>query len=102
MKAAKKDQLTEGYGPTIKSLNSLIQTYPFKEQIVVCEICGRNKVLKKAHFRCHFCNKFTCSECAHYQAVFLREPFSMRVRSMRVCPNCKIKSRLARDLPSGE
>ncbi len=98
MNKVNKNRLTKGYGSTIHSLNSLVQTYPFAKQTVVCEICGKNEVLRKAHFRCHFCNKFTCSECAHYQAVFLREPLSMRVRSMRTCPNCKIKSRFAKDL----
>jgi len=98
MNIVKKNRLTEGHGPTIHSLNSLVQTYPFVKQIVVCEICGKNEVPRKAHFRCHYCNKYTCSECAHYQAVFIREQFSMRVWSMRVCPNCKIKSKFVRDL----
>ena len=93
MNSVRKNLLTGDDRSPIKSLNSLVQTYPFTKQIVICENCEKNEVPRKAHFRCHFCNKYTCAECAHYQAVFVREPFSMRVQSMRICPNCKIKTR---------
>ncbi len=66
------------------------------KETVLCEICGKNRVPKKPHFRCYSCGKYTCSEDARYQAVFVREPNAMRVRSMRVCPNCKIKTRATR------
>jgi len=62
-------------------------------ETVLCEICGKNRVPKKAHFRCYSCGKYTCSKCAHYRATFVKEPLSMRVRSMRVCPNCTLITR---------
>ncbi|MFQ6125296.1 MAG: hypothetical protein ACE5R6_11930 [Candidatus Heimdallarchaeota archaeon] len=68
------------------------------KETVLCEICEKTRVPKKPHFRCSSCGKYTCSDCARYEAVFVREstPLSLHVRSRRVCPNCKIKTRATR------
>jgi len=101
MKTTRNNRLTEVYKSKSEFVDFLVdQTNSFAAHTVLCEICGKNKVPRKAHFRCYYCGKYTCFDCAHYQAVFLKEPLSMRARSMRICrPNCKIKTRLTSDLP---
>ena len=73
----------------METSNSFAQT----DHLIFCEVCGTQEVPKKAHFRCYSCGKYTCFECAHYHAVFLKEPLTLRVQSMRLCPNCKLKNR---------
>ena len=100
MMSVRKNRLTEINEQKIESSDPLVQEHVLSARTVLCEICGKNKVPRKAHFRCYYCGKYTCFDCAHYQAVFLKEPLSMRARSMRICrPNCKIKTRLTSDLP---
>lgn len=92
MMSIRKNRLPEADKSNLDHSDSSVQ-----EATILCGICGKNEVPTQAHFRCYSCGKYTCFECAHYHAVFLKDPLSLRVRSMRLCPNCKIKTRQSSD-----
>jgi len=92
MLSTRKNRLSEAYRSDQDPLNSFVQA-----ATILCETCGKTEVPKLTHFRCYSCGKYTCFGCAHYHAVFLKEPLTLRVRSMRLCPNCKITTRQSSD-----
>ena len=58
---------------------------------VTCEVCNHNEVPAVKHFRCHFCGRHVCPDCASFMGVRIAEYPRSRLHTMRICPYCKPK-----------
>ena len=64
------------------------------KKTTTCEICENNSVAKQKHFECGYCGKYICNDCAHYVSIFVNEYPRIRLRTRRLCPECKPKGRI--------